>query len=130
MNWLKKIFTHNQDASGLKSSKIDSLPKTIVKPCVDDAKPLIKVDLFSLLGDQPLVGNIKAMFDLTRKVVGGRILLIDITYENGTVLRNVRIQNEHEIEVPCNFKTLPIKEVGVPNFKRQTENKAMYEQKK
>jgi hypothetical protein len=132
MNWIKKIFGSRKNDVILESSTSDSLftPTPTSGPVFDNSLPLIKVDIFSLLGERQIAGGVKMIFDFTRNVVGGCISLIDIEYENGVELKNVRIQDEHEIEIPCNFEKHPIKSVSVPNFERQMAYQLMYARKK
>ena len=80
------------------------------------------VDLFQLLGDQPIALNVASMFSITRRVVGGRIGLVDLYFENGIVLWNVRITGERVITIPNSYRVFPIKSVGVPDLERHRED--------
>jgi len=82
-------------------------------------------DLFKLIGDRPLAGNVQGMFEFTRNSVGGRISYVDITYEIGIELLGVPIKEERLIEIPSDFEKMQIKTVGLPNLKRQREGAPM-----
>ncbi|GEM_PF-2658934 len=98
------------------------------EPSVDSKR--IIADLFVLLGNRPIAANVKGIFEITKPTVGGRIVMIDIIYENGIELMGVPIRNEREVEIPCDFEQLPIKSVAVPNLKRQLEGKPMWMRRK
>ena len=86
---------------------------------------LVDRDLFTLLGNRPITFNVAAMFETTRRVVGGKIRLVDIYFEDGVVLWNVRIANERIVTIPESYSTTPIRTVGVPDAGRHAEWPAM-----
>lgn len=88
---------------------------------LDVTEKLMDADLFQLLGDRPIARNVSVMFETTRRVVGGRIGLVDLYFENGIVLWNVRIANERVVTIPAAYKEFPIKTVGVANLERHRE---------
>jgi len=85
---------------------------------------LTEADLFQLLGDRPIASNIARMFALLRMTQGGT-RLVDLHYENGIVLWNVRIAEERFVTIPAAYKDLPIKTVGAANLERHNEWPAM-----
>ncbi len=87
----------------------------------NEAETLMDCDLFHLLGDRPIAMNVTVMFQTTRRVVGGSIRLVDLYFENGTVLCNVRIANERVVSIPKSFAAIPIKTVGVADLERHRE---------
>jgi len=86
---------------------------------------LTKVDLFQLLGDRPIASNVAAIFAVTRRSVGGAIRLVDLYFENGIVLRNVRIVSERVVTIPGACTSMPIETVGVADLGRHEENPPM-----
>lgn len=82
---------------------------------------LVDVDLFELLGDRPIHMSVFWMFGFTRGTVGGTIKLVDLYFENGLVLRNVRISNEQIVTIPAAYAVVPITKVGVADHGRHIE---------
>jgi hypothetical protein len=62
--------------------------------------------------------RVESMFNFVRPSVGA-IGLIDIQFENGIELRNVRIARESIVTIPSEFAAAPVRTVGVPNAERQ-----------
>lgn len=91
----------------------------------DTTKELTDFDLFRLLGDRPIARNVAVMFATTRSVVGGRIGLVDLYFENGIVLWNVRITQERMVTIPAAYGAFPIRTVGVANLERHREGPPM-----
>ena len=82
------------------------------------AGELADFDLFHLLGNRPIAANVAMMFEATRRTVGGSIKLVDLYFEDGVVLRNVRIANERIVTIPSAYGMVPIKTVGVADLDR------------
>jgi len=110
-------------------AKIDSPPPPTSSPgelvLPDVTENVISVNLFNLLGDQPIARNVAAMFILTKDSVGGKIELVDLYFANKMVLRNVRIVDDSMVFIPTAYKSFPIKTVGVADRKRHLESPPM-----
>jgi hypothetical protein len=91
----------------------------------DLTKPLADFDLFQRFDDKDLAPNVMRMFQDTRSCVGGRIRLVNLIFENGIVLSNVRIANERTVSIPANYGAVQITSVAVPNLERQIECQPM-----
>lgn len=91
----------------------------------DVTKDVISADLFELLGDRPIAHNVAAMFVFTKPSVGGKIELVDLHYENGIILRNVRIVEDKTVFIPAAYKPFSIKTVGVADRERHLQSPPM-----
>jgi ankyrin repeat protein len=113
-------------AAGADSQVLDSDGKTKT-PRLDSER--ISVDLFALIGARPLAENVKSMFNTTRGVVGGRISIIDLIYENRSMLMNVPIRDERHICIPCDYARWRVQSVALPDRERQLRGGALWTQK-
>ena len=63
-------------------------------------------------------GRFQAMFNFVRPTV--RVIrLVDIEFENGVKLLNVRIERESIITIPLEYVATPVRTIGVPDAQRQ-----------
>ena len=97
----------------------------VISPLPDVDGRKVEVDLFTLITDSRLASNVSGMFNMTRESIGGKICLVNLYFENGMVLQNVRIRNEKTVTLPTAFTSLPIKSVAVCNYERHMENPPM-----
>jgi hypothetical protein len=100
-------------------------PNTGDRMLPDVTNDVIAANLFELLGDRPIASNVAAMFVFTRAAVGGKIELVDLYFENGIILWNVRIVDDKTVFIPAAYKAYPIKTVGVADLERHMESPPM-----
>jgi hypothetical protein len=94
----------------------------------EQAHSLVKLDIWQMdaefLRDYP---RVLAMFNVVGRAVG-EIRLIDLEFENGVVLQNIRIKDESVITIPSQFVALPVHTLSVPTAERQQAFEPMEEQ--
>lgn len=63
-------------------------------------------------------GRFQAMFNFVRPTVG-MIRLVDIEFEDGVKLLNVRIERESIVTIPSEYVAAAVRNIGVPDAQRQ-----------
>jgi hypothetical protein len=107
-----------QGCECLKCGKTRHNWSSVSDKCTRCGESLVRVSLFQMEAAFLKNRRVQVLFNSVRPTVG-YIGLIDLEFESGASLLNVRIENESVVMVPSKYATTPVRQVGVPNAERQ-----------